>query len=187
MNCMTVNLEVVAHHDLDQPDLARLRGLFDSEYLAEHGQWDPARPYGYSPADFHVIARSGNDVVGHVGFQKRVISVGKNDVLVAGTGGVLVSNTARGAGLGLQLMDRAQESMRNDAAVSFGYLGCRPAVVPFYLSAGWTRIQATERHTARLDPSQMVESDSSPILICPAARTVTDWPEGDIDLHGGPW
>lgn len=170
---MTVNLEVVAHHDLDQPDLARLRGLFDSEYLAEYGEWDPARPYGYSPADFHVIARSGNDVVGHVGFQKRVISVGKIDVLVAGTGGVLVSNTARGAGLGLQLMDRAQECMRNDAAVSFGYLGCRPAVVPFYLSAGWTRIRATERHIARLDPrwSSLTLPQSSSVL--PSERSLT--------------
>lgn len=184
---MTADLEVIAHQDLNEVVLSHIRELFDREYLSEFGVWNPDYPYGYSPEDLHVIARSGSDVIGHVGFQKRVISVGMMDVLVAGTGGVLVSDEARGAGLGQKLLPRAQESIRNDAAVSFGYLGCRPAVVPFYLSAGWTRIKATERHTARFDPSQTVKSASSPILICPAAEAVGEWLAGDIDLRGGAW
>jgi hypothetical protein len=84
-------------------------------------------------------------------------------------------------------MHRAQEAMRQTQGVEFGYLGCRPAVVPFYEAAGWHRIHAVERHLSRLDPTSVIESDSAPILICAAARIAEQWPEGDIDLRGGAW
>jgi len=77
--------------------------------------------------------------------------------------------------------------MREDAAVSFGYLGCRPAVVPFYEAAGWTRIDVLERHTSRRDPAETIEARSAPVLICPAVRAVHEWPTGHVDLRGGAW
>lgn len=185
---MTIDLRVTAHPDLTASDLRALRELFDHEYLDEYGDWNPDAPYGYSPADIHVTASDGDGrLLGHVGFQARTIIVGDREVLVAGTGGVLVIEAARGLGVGRRLMHRAQQSMRDDARVSFGYLGCRPAVVPFYESTGWTRIHALERHTARLNPATIVESDSAPILICPAVRAIQEWPAGHIDLLGGAW
>lgn len=184
---MTIDLRVTTHHELREADLVRLRDLFDGEYRHEHGEWDPDAPYGYAPADVHVLATQDGHLIGHVGFQPRTISVGGRDVLVAGTGGVLVSESARGSGLGRRLMRRAQQSMREDAAVSFGYLGCRPAVVPFYEAAGWTRVDVIERHTSRRDPRETIESRSAPVLICPAVRAVLEWPAGPVDLRGGAW
>lgn len=184
---MTVEIAVTAHQNLSGSGIDRLRDLFDDEYLHDFGDWDPDAPYGYSPADFHVTASCAGRLVGHVGFQVRTIGVGDLDVSVAGTGGVLVSEDARGSGLGRQLMQRAQQVMRDDAAVSFGYLGCRLEIVSFYESVDWTRIYARERHTARLDPSEIIESASSPILISSATQSVHEWPEGDVDLRGGAW
>jgi len=41
-------------------------------------------------------------------------------------------------------MSHAQQAMRDDDRVSFGYLGCREEVVPFYERTGWSRVNAVE-------------------------------------------
>lgn len=141
----------VLHSDLSRRELECLRDLFDGEYFREHGPWDPDAPYGYAPADVHVIAASDGRLLGHVGFQLRSIAVDIRDVVVAGTGGVLVRKESRGIGLGAALMRRAQAAMRSfdvpgKPRAEFGYLGCRPEVVPFYQATGWRRIDVVERH-----------------------------------------
>ena len=143
----------VLHSDLSRRELECLRDLFDGEYFWEHGPWDPDAPYGYAPADVHVIASSDGRLLGHVGFQLRSIAVGVCDVAVAGTGGVLVRKESRGVGLGAALMRRAQAAMRSfdvpgKPKAEFGYLGCRPEVVPFYQATGWRRIDVVERHVS---------------------------------------
>ena len=140
----------VLHSDLSRRELECLRDLFDGEYFREHGPWDPDAPYGYAPADVHVVASSDGRLLGHVGFQLRSIAVGVCDVAVAGTGGVLVRKESRGIGLGAALMRRAQAAMRSfdvpgKPRAEFGYLGCRPEV-PFYQATGWRRIDVVERH-----------------------------------------
>ena len=143
----------VLHSDLSRRELECLRDLFDGEYFREHGPWDPDAPYGYAPADVHVVVSSGGRLLGHVGFQLRSIAVGVCDVAVAGTGGVLVRKESRGIGLGAALMRRAQTAMRSfdvpgRPKAEFGYLGCRPEVVPFYQATGWRRIDVVERHVS---------------------------------------
>ncbi|MHA7264310.1 GNAT family N-acetyltransferase [Arthrobacter sp. TMN-37] len=105
---MNETVKVKRHLDLGTAELYELGRLFDSEYLGDYERWNPDAPYGYSPADFHVLAFRGSVVVAHVGFQRRVIAVGAYDVVVAGTGGVLVDQQARGDGLGSRVMRHAQ-------------------------------------------------------------------------------
>lgn len=143
----------VLHSDLSRRELECLRDLFDGEYFREHGPWDPDAPYGYAPADVHVVVSSDDRLLGHVGFQLRSIAVGVCGVTVAGTGGVLVRKESRGIGLGAALMRRAQASMRSfdvpgKPRAEFGYLGCRPEVVPFYQATGWRRIDVVECHVS---------------------------------------
>lgn len=97
----------VAHDALTLDDLAGLRALFDQEYSATHGPWDPGLPYGYAPHDVHHLARTEGSVVGHVGWARRVITVGDAEVTVAGVGGVLVAPHERGRGLAQTLMATA--------------------------------------------------------------------------------
>ena len=182
---MAEEFRVVTHRALTGTQTWALRELFDREYFAEYGAWHPDQPYGYSPASVHTLAFVDSALVGHVGFQRRTIGVGQAEIAVAGTGGVLVDERARGTGLGRRLMRRAQQAMREDMQVSFGYLGCREEVVPFYESAGWRRIRAVERHASIRDPRETVVSSEGPILIFPT-RDVP-WPLGDIDVRGTPW
>lgn len=182
---MRETFRVVDHAELSESETAALGALFDREYLADHGPWGLDGPYGYSPADVHTLAYVGGVLAGHVGFQRRTITVGGAEVVVTGTGGVLVDASARGNGLGQRLMSRAQQAMRADMRVDFGYLGCREDVVRFYESAGWRRVQAIERHVSILDSRRIVVSVDGPVLILPIRER--DWPRGDIDLRGTPW
>jgi aminoglycoside 2'-N-acetyltransferase I len=126
-------------------------------------------------------------VATHVGIQRRVITVGGSDVLVAGTGGVLVDEQSRGTGLGGGAMRHAQQAIRDEARVDFGFLGCRQEVVPFYESAGWIQVHATERSLSRLDQTSVIVSDGWPDLACSAMCDASGRPQGDMDLRGTRW
>ncbi|QBJ20561.1 MULTISPECIES: GNAT family N-acetyltransferase [Kocuria] len=175
------------HEELTGKQLDQLGELFDAEYRADEGAWDPDAPYGYAPAALHVMAVEGGRVVGHVGTQRRMISVGDHEVLVAGTGGVLVSPSHRGQGLGARLLVAAQDAARSIAPAHYGYLGCREEVVPFYESCGYKRIEVTERFRSRDGSSQTVEETGAPVMVSSGTRDVGTWPQGSVDLRGRCW
>jgi aminoglycoside 2'-N-acetyltransferase I len=137
-----IEIDVVAHAELTAGDVARLHRMFDAEYQEGCGTWDPELPYGYAPHNFHIIARQGDEAVGHVGWARRAIRVGEREIVIAGVGGVLVSNHVRGERLGSRLMNRAAETMKDAGGIAFGYLGCRDEVVSFYTGCGWTPVSA---------------------------------------------
>ncbi|GAA4664660.1 GNAT family N-acetyltransferase [Frondihabitans cladoniiphilus] len=187
---MPPTIDMLDHAGLTAPDIAGLRALFDAKYHDDFGEWNPDRPYGYSPADFHVVARqtdaAGERIVGHVGIQRRRIRVGEAEAVIAGTGGVLVARDARGTGLGEVLLEAAARATVERADAEFGYLGCREAIVPFSEACGWTRIHAEEVCLSRLDGVTPVVS-TGPLLIRGGTRPVADWPAGPIVLRGTPW
>ncbi len=178
---------VVVEHGALAPWLGGLRRLFDAEYLAEHGTWGPDQPYGYAPADLHVVGSHDGRVVAHVGLQRRTIGVGDVDVVVAGVGGVLVAPGARGSGVGRRVLHEAARAAGERAGADVAYLGCREDVVPFYRSCGWTRVTARERSLSRVDGRPEVQEPGLPVLLHGARRPVSAWPAGDVDLRGRPW
>jgi GNAT superfamily N-acetyltransferase len=184
---VAVDIVSVRHGQLTRAQLSALRDLFDREYRASHGEWDPDPPYGYSPADVHVIATDSADVVGHVGFQARSISIGRLDVMIAGVGGVLVHPEHRSSGVGRQLMRASHASMLSETDALFAYLGCREEVAPFYESAGWSRVNVVERCISRTDQTTIEISTGAPTLVRPIHAELEDWPEGEVDLRGTPW
>lgn len=179
---------IMSHDSLAPGMLASLRLLFDREYCVEHGEWDPDQPYGYAPHDLHVIAFSSGEVVGHVGWARRTITVNEKRMMIAGVGGVLVSPEGRGQALGSRLMDAAADAMRTAGDIEFGYLGCDESVVPFYTSCGWQRIRAQERCVGR----DGVEADTAPgppLLILPVAACQGEGQaiEENVDLDDLPF
>lgn len=182
---MNVTVRLVPHRELSREDLEGLQHLFDAEYLTQFGDWNPEQPYGYAPHDVHLIAERGDATVGHVGWARRRIGVGQRDVVIAGVGGVLVANAARGLRLGERLMGTAVASMKDAEDIEFGYLGCREAVVPFYESCGWTRVRAAERSLDRMGKPSM-DPPGQPLLVYSLGAS-TEWPEGEIDLRGRAW
>ena len=178
---------LVWHEELTGGQLYQLEQLFNAEYRADEGAWNPDASYGYAPAELHVLAVEGGRVVGHVGTQRRMIFVGDHEVLVAGTGGVLVCPSHRGQGLGVQLLAAAQDAARSIAPADYGYLGCREEVVPFYESCGYKRIEVTERFRSRDGSGHTVEETGAPVMVCSGTRDVDTWPNGRIDLRGRCW
>jgi aminoglycoside 2'-N-acetyltransferase I len=176
----------VAHAALTDRDRTGLQRLFDGEYFEEFGDWDPDQPYGYAPHDVHLIAWSGDRVAGHVGWGRRRIRVGGKVVEIAGVGGVLVSESARGQRLGEQLMNATRRSMSDVDEIQFGYLGCREEVVPFYRACGWHRISAGERSLSR-DGRSNEYPPGQPLLILPLGSSLEDWPTGIVNLCGRAW
>jgi GNAT superfamily N-acetyltransferase len=179
-------VEPLPHGLLSPDDVDGLRRLFDAEYLAEHGEWDPEQPYGYAPHDVHVIARAAGDVVGHVGWARRLVAVGDWEVQVAGVGGVLTAPAWRGQGLGGRLLDAARRSMIAAGGLRFGYLGCREEVVPFYRANGWLRVVAPETSISRRGVV-VEEPAGQPLLVLPLGSPPDSWPDGPVDLRGRAW
>lgn len=177
---------MATHSELTAPDLGRIRRLFDDEYQSSEGPWNPDWPYGYAGHGLHVLARHGDETVGHVGWARRVIRVGDAEVTIAGVGGVLVSGHWRGRHLGVQLMSVAGQSMQAVRDIDFGYLGCDEDLVPFYTACGWRRITATEHFIDR-DGASVVERAQAPLLVLPIQRSFDEWPVGEIDLRGRAW
>lgn len=181
-----IEIVVVAHSELTAEVEGGLRGLFDAEYGQDFGGWDPELPYGYAPHDVHVVARQGRRIVGHVGWARRTIGVGVHEIVIAGVGGVLVSDDVRGQRCGERLMSRAASTMSDAGGIDFGYLGCREEVVEFYRSCGWVRISAAERSTGRAGQA-VSDPPGQPLLVHPIEASLTSWPDGDIDLRGRAW
>ncbi|WP_460799200.1 GNAT family N-acetyltransferase [Microbacterium sp. GXF0217] len=179
-------IDVVPHGSLTSDEIAGLRHLFDAEYLDEHGEWDPAQPYGYAPHDVHVIARWDGRIVGHVGWERRTIGIGDVDATVAGVGGMLVSAQVRGLALGIRMLAIAARSMQDAGGIAYGYLGCREEVASFYRSCGWQRIVVAERSIAR-DGSPVVDEPGQPVLVLPIEHDMASWPAGAVDLRGRAW
>lgn len=182
----TACIEILPHRALLGEGTGELRGLFDVEYLADFGVWNPEQPYGYAPHDVHVIARICGDLAGHVGWARRRIAVGERTVEIAGVGGVLVAECARGMRVGEQLMSSTRRSMLDAGGVQFGFLGCREGVVPFYASCGWHRISAAERSVSRIG-SETEDPPGHPPLIMRMGSGIEEWPAGMIDLRGRAW
>lgn len=181
-----LRIESVPHEFLTTDDLTGLRDLFDAEYFAAFGSWNPEQPYGYASHDVHLIAWLHGAVVGHVGWARRTIAVGTSEVVIGGIGGVLISARARGQRAGSRLLAQAGASMTAAGGIEFGYLGCREEVVEFYESCGWLRISAPEQSIDRRG-RPVAQPPGPPILTFPVEAPSHRWPSGAIDLRGRAW
>ncbi|HEL2109786.1 TPA: GNAT family N-acetyltransferase [Streptococcus suis] len=172
--------------DLTAKQVLAIKNLFDREYRDDYGEWNLKQPYGYAPQDYHLLAYLGEDLVGHMGSQVRTISVGAEECLIAGIGGVLIAPDVRGKGLGRDMMSRLLEENTQTLAVDFSYLGCREEVVPYYEACGFYRINRMETHVDRLTGKEHRQV-STTIMIASAKKDKKEFPEGDIDLKGRAW
>lgn len=107
---------------------------------------------------------------GYSATERGRIAVGDGVIEIAGVGGVLISEGARGMRLGEQLMHAARRAMLDVEGIQFGYLGCREEVVPFYRACGWHRISAVE-HSVSRDRSAIEEPPGQPLFIMPVEST----------------
>lgn len=132
-----------------------------------------------------MLALDGECIVGHVDSQKRLISVGKENILIVGIGGVLVDKNYRGSGIASTIKKLLINYNKSSLGVDFSYLGCRDEVLSFYLSCGFKQLKWLETRTN--SEGQLVNEVCSNSLISDGFKKVAEIPEGDINLNGRAW
>jgi aminoglycoside 2'-N-acetyltransferase I len=167
---VSVELEVVSETALLPEDGRTLAAWYGEQFWAE-------RP----PFTCRIFARSGDEIVGHLGIGTRVIAAGDQDVRVGGIGGVRTRESWRGKGIATLLLRRAEEAMRDDLSLPFGFMTCRPEIAPVYLRLGWREVAG---------PTVVGEGSEAKryaglSLILPLGDDA--WPDGAIDLRGRSW
>jgi aminoglycoside 2'-N-acetyltransferase I len=137
--------------------------------------------YEWAPLPWRCLATVDGELVGHLAVLKRTVTAGDTPIDVGGIGAVTTHEAWRRLGVASALLDRAAHFMRDDLAVPFGLLICRPTVADVYTSSGWRVVPAETRFT------QPSSTATYPGLTMTLSLRGDQWPAGDIDLQGLPW
>lgn len=140
--------------------------------------WSGARPEG------RVIGYDGRRPVSRLGFLRRMLRIESQaaGVFIADVGLVGTDPDYRGLGIGVRLLDETSAVFRQ-LQIRFGFLTCRPAVIPFYEKAGWLHLpgQVTRMITNLGEP----ERYTGPALMLPAMSDASGWPAGQVLVRDG--
>ena len=101
---------------------------------------------------------------------------------VGDVGLVGVDPTLHGSGIGLRLLQEASTSFHN-LSLPFGFLTCRPGVVPFYKRAGWKELPG--QVTRMIDNDLQPETYIGPALALPVLAPLSEWPSGHTVIRDG--
>lgn len=181
-----LRIRLVAEMELSAGDHTAVSTLLVATFPEHAETFHAASWYGGRPDHRLWLEDSDGTLVAHLDFERRLISVGDEDILVAGVGEVATHPDHQGKGLGRLLMAALRRLLTTQVPADFGYLGCREDVVGFYKRVGWHRIHQKTRET---DPrSRQWTISYGPTLILPATAPLSAWPsEGMIDLRGMWW
>ncbi|WP_241990750.1 GNAT family N-acetyltransferase [Cryobacterium gelidum] len=145
--------------------------------FAEGRSWSGARPEG------RVIGYSEDRPVAHLGFIRRTLRINEDSSLLVGDVGLVgVEPSLHGSGIGLRLLEEASTSFHN-LALPFGFLTCRPSVVPFYERGGWKELPG--QATRMIDNDLQPETYTGPALALPVLASMSEWPSGQTVIRDG--
>jgi GNAT superfamily N-acetyltransferase len=149
------------------------------------GDDDPSRTHDYKlswrPTETHVFVSAQGKRMCHVGLVRQTVGVSGASLDVAGVGGVLVRNDARGHGYGHIAMEAAEEFVAREMKIGFLLLFCREAVRSWYDALGWRKVLGAT--WAEQPNGEIVLPLASMWKSLNGAR----WPDGDVYLHSRPW
>jgi nodulation protein A len=157
--------------------LARAYPLF-GDLFRDGRSWSGARP------ELRVVGYDGERPIAHLGVLRRFLRVPDTGaaVLVGDVGLVAVDPDFRGNGVGRALLEQTTRTL-TELGLPFGYLTCRPAVVPFYESAGWQRVEG--QVTRMIANDHRPEVYGGPAMVVPVHAAMSDWPHGHgVDRNG---
>jgi GNAT superfamily N-acetyltransferase len=149
------------------------------------GDDDPSRTHDYKLSwrrtETHVFVSAQGKKMCHVGLVRQTVGVSGVSLDVAGVGGVLVRNDARGHGYGHIAMEAAEEFVAREMKIGFLLLFCREAVRSWYDALGWRKVLGAT--WAEQPNGEIVLPLASMWKSLNGAR----WPDGDVYLHSRPW
>jgi nodulation protein A len=151
----------------------------DAEHFQGARSWAGARP------EFRLVLRDDCGVLAHIGVLRRHLRIGERDQLVGDLGLFAIRPDRQRTGLGSALLTELRGVLfRLD--LPFGFLGCRPELVPFYERNDWHLLPSDVRvrYIDNRDPWTIVTLQE-PAFVQPLRSPLAAWPKGDlIDRNG---
>ena len=180
---ITLPITFVEERNVQPDDDRQIRALLCrcfpdwAEIFREQRHWHNRPPI------FSVLARQGEQIVGHIAVVVRTITTTWNfRYNVASIQGVCVAPENRRTGLAQRLLkETLQEAARRD--FHFAILYCKEFLVPYYSAQGWKLAD---------DSITMWNSRDLPVFMksnCPMYYELSDvpFPEGPLDVHSPSW
>lgn len=177
--------QLVAEKDLTRDQEQCIQELLLAAFPQYQEIWSRQSFYG-GPAEYRLWLEQDNQMIAHLGFAKRNIRVGEQEVLIAGVGAVATHPEFQGRGVGKQLFAELRKILLTRLPVDFAFLECREAVIVFYEKAGFTLHQQT---TYCFHPGKQAWIyDEGAKMVMPIHKPLGEWnANGLIDLRGMPW
>ena len=151
----------------------------DAEHFHGRRSWAGARP------EFRLVLRDAYGVLAHIGVLRRYLRIGERDQLVGDLGLFAIRPDRQRTGLGSALLTELHGVLLG-MDLPFGFLGCRPELVPFYQASGWHLLPSDVRlrYVDNRDPWTIVTL-CEPAFIQPLRASMGTWPKGKlIDRNG---
>jgi nodulation protein A len=143
-----------------------LAGMLARAYPEYAGTFGGRRSWMWARPEARMVGMAGGRPVAHLGLVRQFEQPSESGerLLVGEVGLVAVDPDFQGRGIGRELMARTATELTG-LALSFGYLTCSPAVVPFYEGAGW--------HQLSYSP---VMAGDTHTMIRPLLASLSAWP-----------
>ncbi|HEY1629459.1 MAG TPA: GNAT family N-acetyltransferase [Tepidisphaeraceae bacterium] len=131
--------------------------------------------------DWHVLLEIDGFLVSHAGIvKKQSLSVGDEQLMVCGIGGVVTIPEARNHGYARQVLQSAITFIAEDAESEFAMLFCREALIDFYSQENWMELPTPVF-------IQQTNSIPSPLAVMIKCVRPRKWPVGPVRVNGLPW
>jgi nodulation protein A len=180
-----MSLYLVAGKDLTRDREGRIQDLLITAFPHYEEIWSRQFFRG-GPAEYRLWLEQDQTMIAHLGFARRIIRVGEQEVLIAGVGAVATHPDFQGQGVGRQLFAELKKILLTQLPVDFAFLECREAVIGFYEKAGFTLHRQTV-YCFHPDQKKWI-FDEGAKMVMPIHETLEAWDaNGLIDLRGMPW
>ena len=169
--------------DLSRAEHNALAALLSRIYPDHHSTFEDGRSWAGARPEGRVIGYSDGRPIAHLGFLRRMLRFNEDSSLLVGDVGLVgVDPSLHGSGIGLRLLEQASTCF-HDLALPFGFLTCRPSIVPFYERGGWKKLPG--QMTRMIDNNLQPETYTGPALALPVLAPMSEWPSDHTVIRDG--
>lgn len=135
----------------------------------------------YAIPEIYILGYLGGRLITHVGLLQRTITIQQKPLLIAGIGFLITEPDNRHQGFGTAIMKEAIACVKDELALPFALLTCKPRLESLYAGMGWRIINEPNVFV------QPIGNRSCGGLIMIIECGGLPWPKGEIDFRGLPW
>jgi len=158
---------------LDDGDEAAVRALMGEAFGSDPEERFTDEDWAHALGGTHVVARLGDEIVGHASVVPRTLFVGPDVWATGYVEAVAVRPDQQGRGIGTRLMDEVEDLVRR--GYELGALGT--GRIAFYTRLGW-QVWLGPTHVVRAERWERSPDEDGYVLV------LRHGPSADLPLHG---